>query len=171
MTTSGRSRSSISIASAPDAAASTCSPRPSSAFSTTFRTLRLSSTTRTFGIGRLLGVRRRGRARPALVDLDRGAEQELLEVAVNRLRPVGGVVLELAEDEAAVRFAVQRPVRRHQERGECRLADEPEELSVHHLTVVEDDDASAGGECDEQLAGLAPERDGLRDVREVHDSE
>jgi len=50
ITTSGRSRSIIAIASAPDPAASTWSPCRSSAFSTTFLTLRLSSTTRTFRI-------------------------------------------------------------------------------------------------------------------------
>src|SRR5206468_12727777 len=89
----------------------------------------------------LLGEWCCGRARPALVDLGRGAEQELLEIAVNRLRPVGGAVLELVEDEVPVRFAKRRPVRRHQERRERRLADEPEELGVHDPAVVEDDDA------------------------------
>ena len=37
--------------------------------------------------------------------------------------------------------------------------------------MVEDDDAPARWQRDEQLAGLAPERDRLRDIRQVHDRE
>ena len=59
-----------------------------------------------------LGERPRPQRRPIgqllvqpVCHLGRGAEQELLEVAVNRLRPVGRAVLELVEDEVPVRFA------------------------------------------------------------------
>src|SRR5436309_780739 len=90
ITTSGWSRSIIAIASEPDAAARTWSPRLSSAFSTTFLTLRLSSTTRTFPIDVLLQNWRDGRVGAALVDSGGRAQQELLEIAMDRLHAVGG---------------------------------------------------------------------------------
>src|SRR4029453_14746723 len=134
ITTSGRSRSIMAIASAPDAAASTWSPRPSSAFSTTFLTLKLSSTTRTFRIDILLGDRSHGRVGAALVDSHCGAEQQLLQIPVDRLSAGGRRRLERIEHEAAVGLAV----RGHQERRECGLTDEPEELGVHDPSAIEE---------------------------------
>ena len=61
--------------------------------------------------------------------------------------------------------------RRYQERGERCFADEPEELRVHDPPPVEDDGAPPRRQRDEELAGLAPERDRLRDIRQVHDPE
>src|SRR5206468_3273342 len=84
----GWSRPIIAIASEPDAAARTWSPRLSSAFSTTFLTLRLSSTTRTFPIDVLLQNWRDGRVGAALVDSGGRAQQELLEIAMDRLHAV-----------------------------------------------------------------------------------
>src|SRR5262245_60496543 len=167
ITTSGRSRSIIVIASAPVAAARTWSPRTSSAFSTTFRTLRLSSTTRTFRIGGLLRDWRPGRVGAALVDSRSGAQQELFEVPVDRPHAVDGRRLERIEDEAAARLTV----RRHQQGGEGGLADEPEELRVYDPSPVEEDGAAPRRQRDEELAGLHAERDGLRDVRQLHHRE
>src|SRR5881628_4045394 len=148
ITTSGWSRSIIAIASEPDAAARTWSPRLSSAFSTTFLTLRLSST-RTFPIDVLLQNWRDGRVGAALVDSGGRAQQELLEIAMDRLHAVGGRRLERIEGERPIRLAV----RRYQQGRERGLADQPEELRVHDLSAVEEDGAATRRQCDDQLPG------------------
>src|SRR5262252_6465371 len=161
---SGRSRSMIWIASAPDAAASTWSPRPSSAFSTTFLTLRLSSTTRTFCIGLLLRNGCGGRVGPALVNVGGGAQQKLLQVPVNRLHARGGRGVERIEREVAVRLAV----RRDEERLERRLTDEAEEFRVDDASAIEEHGAAACRQRHDELAGLPAERDRLGDVGKLH---
>src|SRR5438093_12426397 len=163
ITTSGRSRSIRSSASAPDAADSTCMPRPSSAVSTTFLTLRLSSTTRTLAIQSLLRNRSHGRARAALVDPGGSAQQELLEIAVDRSHRVRRQRHERLEAEGALSLSV----RRDQERREGRLADEPEELGVHDLSALEDDDASPRAQREDQAAGLRAHDDFLHGLRQL----
>src|SRR3990172_9493880 len=176
--TSGDSSPMSSTASVPEAAESTSKRLASSARSTTFRTLRLSSTTRTLGTiprphGLLfLRVGRRRLAVPApgdgLVDVGRDAQQELLHAARDRLGN-GGQVGPLGPVEAEARLLLSLGGRHHGREG--FLAGQPGELSMDHAVGLEDDGTLAGREGEDEPARLAAERDGLRGLGEVHHAE
>src|SRR5262249_166343 len=149
-TTSGESRSMRSSASLPVAAHTTSIWRPTRARSTTFRTLRLSSTTSTFGM-----------SLPLFVDRGRDADQQPVDALADRRGRAGPLTRATRQEAKAARGV---GVHGREQRGKRRFTGGAAVFGVHDLTALEGNDAAALRQRQDQPPLLAAHGDRLRQL-------